>query len=64
MDNPFDDIRRAVQQAREVNRACDEQANVIADLLDSRLGHVSQYRLKKLKAQLREFNAHTGSWRE
>jgi hypothetical protein len=63
MDNPFDEMRRAVQAARELNRAVDDQANTLADLLDGRLQHVSSYRLKKLKAQLREFNAHTGQWK-
>jgi hypothetical protein len=57
-------MRRAVQKAREVNRAVDDQANALADLMDGRLRHVSQYRLKKLKAQLRDFNAHTGSWKD
>jgi hypothetical protein len=63
MDNPFDEMRRAVQAARELNRAVDDQANTLADLLEGRLQHVSSYRLKKLKAQLRDFNAHTSHWK-
>lgn len=64
MSNPFDDIRAAVQQARDVNRACDGQANTLADLLEGRLRHVSGYRLAKLKRELRDFNIHTGRWKE
>lgn len=63
MENPFDEMRRAVQAARELNRAVDDQANNLADLLDGRLQHVSTWRLKKIKAQLRDFNAHTGNWK-
>lgn len=64
MSNPFDDIRSAVQQARELNRACDQQANTLADLLEGRLQHVSTCRLTKLKRELRDFNMHTGRWKE
>lgn len=63
MENAFDEIRRAVQQARDVNRACDEQANTLADLLDGRLRHISGYRLQRLKRQLQDFNAHTRTWK-
>lgn len=64
MDNPFDAMREAVQQARELNRAVDTQANNLADLLDGRLQHVSKYRLQRLKAQLQRFNATTGAWKD
>lgn len=63
MENAFDAIRVAVQAARVLNQSVDNQANALADLLDGRLRHVTSYRLKKLKAQLREFNAHTGEWK-
>lgn len=64
MNNPFDEIRQAVNDAKDLNRACDQQANNLAELLDGRLRHVNYYRLKRLKAQLRDFNAHTGNWKE
>lgn len=64
MDNPFDEMRRAVQLAREVNRAVDSQANTLVDLLDGRLEGVSEYRLKRLKKQLDRFNARTGRWKD
>jgi hypothetical protein len=63
MTNPFDDIRAAVQHAREVNRACDQQANTLTDLLEGRLRHVSPYRLARLKKELQNFNAHKKEWK-
>lgn len=64
MDNPFDEMRTAVRQAREVNKAIDQMTNNLAELLDGRLRHVDRYWLKRLKSQLREFNASTGKWKE
>lgn len=63
MENPWDEIRAAVNQARELNRAIDDQANTLADLLAGRLRKVTQYRLAKLKRELRDFNIHTGEWK-
>ena len=62
MDNPFDAMRAAVNEARELNRAVDAQANALADLLEGRLQHVSNSRLARLKRELRDFNIHTGRW--
>ena len=62
IDNPFDAMRRAVNEARDLNRAVDQQANNLVDLLEGRLEHVSGYRLKKLKATLKRWNANTGKW--
>ncbi len=62
--NPFDALRQAVAEARQMNSAVDRQADSLAELLDGRLRHVSGYRLEKLKRQLRDFNIHTGRWKE
>lgn len=62
IDNPFDAMRAAVVEARELNRAVELQANALVDLLDGHLESVSEYRLRKLKAALRRFNARTGKW--
>lgn len=64
MNNPFDEIEAAVHNARMLNRAVDRQANNLADLLAGRLKNVSEYHLKKLKKELRDFNIHTGRWKE
>lgn len=64
IENPFDAMRSAVQQARDLNRAVDSQANTIADLLQGRLRTLTPGRLAALKRELRDFNMHTGVWRE
>lgn len=64
MDNVYDTLRAAIVQAKEMDRAIEAQSNVLADLLEGRLRKVSTYRLKRLKAQLHNFNAHTGQWKE
>lgn len=61
--NAYDTMRNAIAQAKEVNRAADDSANAMADLLDGRLKRVSRYRLARLKKQLRDFNIHTGLWK-
>lgn len=63
MENPFDEMRRAINQARAINNAADNAANSIVDLLDGRLRQVSPYRLSKIKKQLRDFNMHTKEWK-
>lgn len=65
MSNPFDEILRAVNDANQQLRAADEVATDLARLLDGRLRRVnSAYILSRLKEQLRDFNMHTGKWRE
>jgi len=64
MQNPFDEVRAAVQQAKELHRAVDAEANALADLLEGRLKHVTHYRLKRMKATLQRFNSQTGTWKE
>jgi hypothetical protein len=63
IDNPFDEMRAAVERAKDLNRAVDLQVNSLVDLLEGRLEHVSTYRLKRLKAALKWFNANTGRWK-
>lgn len=61
-DNPFDQVRVAVSQARSQMRAADSVVNDLADLLEGRLRKVSVYRLQKLKRELKGFNAKTKTW--
>lgn len=63
MSNPFDEIRAAVSQARDLNRAVEGQANALADLLEPHITNVSHNRLKRLKRLLESYNAHTNRWR-
>jgi hypothetical protein len=60
--NPFDEMRREVEQAKRLFQAIDSVTNDMARLLDGRLHSVSPSILKRLKKQLRDFNAHTGRW--
>lgn len=62
MDNPFDEMKRAVQQARETKLAVEQQANSMAALLAGNLRGVDSWYLKKLKQELRGYNMHTGRW--
>lgn len=64
MENPFDEMRRALSVARSVQKAADENTNAMADLIRGRLRNVSSYRLASLKRELRDFNIHTGTWKE
>ena len=63
MPNKFDEMRQAVSEARQTLSAADDVANAMAILLEGRLRKVNDWNLKKLKAELRDFNAHTGKWR-
>lgn len=65
MSNPLDEICRAVSEAKQQLRVADEVATDLARLLDGRLRRVSSpYILSRLKEQLRDFNMHTGKWKE
>lgn len=60
----WDDFRQAFNTARNTMNQADSVANEMADMLDGRLRKVSGYRLEKLKRQLRDFNMHTGQWKD
>lgn len=62
MENAYDLLESAVTQAKAVMSASDRHAEQFARLLEGRLRHVSTYRLKELKRELRSFNMHTGRW--
>jgi hypothetical protein len=66
--NPFDEIQRAVTQARLTKRAVEETSSSMAELLVGNLRNANGYfgteALKKLKRELQQFNANTGKWKE
>ena len=69
LQNPFDEMRRAVDRARIVNSAVDDQAEAMAELLVGRLRRASKnYRgaqaVAKLKRELAGFNMQTMVWKE
>jgi hypothetical protein len=71
MSNAHDTMRQALQEAKDVMRAADEHANAMVLLLigpdwsptNGRLRHVSADHLKRLKAALRDFDAHKLEWK-
>lgn len=58
------DMRIAVDRAKYTLDNADDVASDLARLLQGRLRHVSPYILKKLKKELRDFNMHTGNWKD
>lgn len=63
--NVFDEMNQAMQEAELRMRAADEVAGKVARMLVGRLKRVdSAYTLGRLKRELRDFNIHTGSWKE
>ncbi len=62
--NPFNEMRLAVSRARSLDQAVRSCADDMAALLAGNLDKVSSWNLKKLKRELRNFNMHTGSWKE
>jgi len=63
MNNPWDELKQALSEAENINRACDHSANSMAHILRGRLRHVNDWNLKALKRELRDFNIHTGKWK-
>lgn len=61
--NSFDLMRSAMTQAKNTMGAADDQANVMAGILEGRLRKVSPYKLAALKKELKDFNARTGEWK-
>jgi len=64
MNNAFDEIRAALAEAREANRAADEYATKMAEILRGRLRHVRPWYLKQLKKELTQFDAQKQMWKE
>lgn len=63
MNNPFDELTDALNQARALQRAVDAQSNAMAKLMIGNLRSVAPYNLCRLKQELRYFNMHTGKWK-
>lgn len=63
--NAFDQMRQAMSEAREAYRAADHFSTQMADTLRGRLRKVtSPSALAALKRELKDFNAHTGKWKD
>lgn len=64
MSNAWDSLRQALSDAREVNRAADHYASQMAGMLRGRLRACDLNDLAALKKELRDYNIHTGKWKE
>lgn len=67
MSNTFDDFKEALNRARAINYAADQNALDVAKLLLGRLRTVKDWRndtLVSLKKELRDFNAGTRRWKD
>lgn len=63
MDNAWDNLRSAICQARELDRAVGSHASTMANLLRGKLHHCHSSDLAALKRELKNYNMHTGKWK-
>ncbi len=62
--NAWDTMRDALAEARSVMAAADDFANGAARICVGRLRKVDWSTLKAMKRELRDFNIHTGEWKD
>lgn len=62
----IDDMLKAVIDARRVQRQADQQVGDMLRICHGRLrnANVPAHVLADMKRELRDFNAHTGSWKQ
>ena len=58
------EMRRQISAARNTLENADQVAGSIAILLPGRLRHCSSTVLEKLKKELKDYNIHTGQWKD
>lgn len=63
MSNPWDELRAALSQARELERATENYAFQMGRMLRGKLHHCSNDDVAALKRELADYNIHTGKWR-
>lgn len=62
--NRFDQMRAAVRDVEMTMSAADTVACQLAPLLAGRLRNCHARDVARLKRELRDFNIHTGTWRD
>jgi hypothetical protein len=62
--NAWDAVAQAMREAREANRACDQYARQMASLIRGRLRSCDTSDLAAIKKELRDYNIHTGKWKD
>lgn len=63
MANIYDEVRGIIQQHRDLERAVDENAYGLGELLKNNLRRLRPSQLRQIKAQLRNFDMTTGTWK-
>ena len=63
MNNAWDELHNALATSKAINYACDQNSNLIVELITGRLRKVSPRMLVKMKRELQEFNAATKRWK-
>ena len=65
MNNTFDDMREAVEDARTKLKAADNVVGAMASMCAGRLrnSNVSPSTLERLKKELADYNIHTNKWK-
>jgi hypothetical protein len=61
--NKFDEMKQAINEAKEVMRAADDNANAMASILRGRLRNCSSWNLEALKREISEYNIKTRRWK-
>lgn len=64
MSNKFDEMRAALREAEYTLDAARSVAAQMASMLTGKLRNCEPGTLARLKRELRNFNIHTGTWRE
>ena len=62
--NTFDMINEELKKTQELERTINAQVRSMAPLLIGRLRNARVDHLEKLKRELRDFNIHTGKWKD
>jgi hypothetical protein len=62
--NKFDEMRQAMREAEQTLDAARSVASQMASMLVGKLRQCSESDLARLKRELRDFNIHTGRWRQ
>ncbi len=57
------EMRRALNEARIIQRDADDLASNMAKMVVGRLRHIDKWTLCELKRELRGFNMHTREWK-
>jgi len=60
----YDTVRQMLEEARRTKEASRQYSRQCADIIVDDLRELLPSQLKKIKLQLRNFNAHTGEWKK